>query len=1712
MRLRSLALSLAAIAALSPSAPRAGEAACTLPSSSLADTLLNPSDGEDTEFFVTSGGVPNIALFLDTSESMLRVGPDGAGRTWGSFQVSGTGYGCENAYADAIEFQSSCGRTTWDGETYDATHQYRNAAVVPGASPEYCPSMDRAGRPMDTTRPGFDPDFPDLFARSAVYRDAVVYMPPGTSLAWVAPNAANGTPEVDGWNSNKRNAAASTEADFCSRYADETKKSTCNACLTTKGYFFDGDYLDAWQGRQCASTANCSERGLGTCVKDNGSAPWPENNSPAEKEFSHCRVPQVWFTGNRLDFQPPKFVVAKKAMKDVLAQVKLFRLGVYALDTSGGGASVITGLNPACNQFGGTSQFFNNRNSTRAQIDALTFTTRHAALAESLLDLGHLYATPSLSWFDATYDDATFEDSGGNQASTCFACQKSSVIMVTDGSPTGDGRIPDETFATDAMTEADAKLPTTYAGMAGKNITEIVCPDCETGSEVADPDIAVGNCYGQQLSGACNALGVPIPSYLPRVAWYLHNVDLRTNTETGADGYAHTGKQTLDVYTIGLGVRGKQRGILQNTADAGGGKYYDANGGSDLRRAIDKALEAVNSRSVAFGAASMSTLQASASQGVLVPRFTPSKSAVWDGHLFAFDLWSEFTGGCTVPTSGASNWNNKDYDCDGKCTSVFLREKGSYGTDADGNSVYLPGAFIQEDATGAFVRNDKPNRAPCGNGNKCSECGDPTKNPGVAAVPWWDAGDLLSPLKSDGTDKTSDEATANPDDDGFKPWSARKIYTAIDSTLDGKITSADATILLSDETARVTELLPYLNLQGNDAYCDGIADRLRAAGDTATADAIRPANLSLPNPANKYRTCGQVVIRYVMGADVFDERGCTGFPSSTCTRKNQLGDIFHSSPVEVWPPLPSDGLLCSRGLHPQCLPSLYSASIDGPPKTAGNANAYDDYAKSAAYRHRNKFALVGANDGMLHAILTGVWQDGKDDPRTAPKEDRAPYEGYHDEGTGEELWAFVPPDLLPKLHLLLGSDHQYFVDGTAMVRDVWIDGGLAGQGNGLTAAVAGSASKDRVRQGSEFFTVAVVGERRGGNHYFALDVTDAADSDGAPRFMWLYPQADDRAQLSMGETYADFAPTPPPIGPVRIDAGTPPCTGGAKAFTTGSGANTCFEERWTVFLSGGFDPQYTRGRGVHLIDLGSGDELFDFSQPEGAGGDCTEASDPRCHLNYPVAATVGMMMWGKQNKQLNSVSAEGYFDTATFGDTGGQLWVLRFSDPGKIDAATGKVDNWFGARVFQHGKTASTATTCGTDFCGSQPFFHITANLPLRANGLYRVLAGTGDRYNLLAPTGGVCSPTNLRACILKGCSVTFADGTAPGASFSVDSIGTDSYGMAHAATCSSFDASKWVHDASGPTSAACGAAEMKVRKLRISCPSTAVCNGSTTGELIEKDVAVVCANGLCELAPGTNRGTYVDLKNDTGKKNWFFSIRVFDETGDRQIFSTLADAIDYDKARLSEADLTDLNAYDAGTSGAQLAEASGTGWKYFFDHGFPNPTGNTVKLRVPDGDTFAEFDHYLYRSDERVGSSTAVEAGCTFFNTLQVALPKAAYSTATDCPVNSPCKAGKRQVSYLYGANPGTGGQCLYVDGTLRRSQQTETIVPPHIGKLVAYVASGQVSFGLTSVRIPQGGTNISLGEAQDVTSIVEVLPIDRDLHDCRHAPRNGTAPANCK
>jgi type IV pilus assembly protein PilY1 len=105
-------------------------------------------------------------------------------------------------------------------------------------------------------------------------------------------------------------------------------------------------------------------------------------------------------------------------------------------------------------------------------------------------------------------------------------------------------------------------------------------------------------------------------------------------------------------------------------------------------------------------------------------------------------------------------------------------------------------------------------------------------------------------------------------------------------------------------------------------------------------------------------------------------------------------------------------------------------------------NAYGTFASSKAGRKATVY--VAANDGMLHAI---------------------------DASSGEEMWAYMPSAVLPKLYRLADtnyeSNHQFLVDGAPTVGDIYVPGSPGA-----------------------WKTILVGGQGAGGRSYYALDITD----------------------------------------------------------------------------------------------------------------------------------------------------------------------------------------------------------------------------------------------------------------------------------------------------------------------------------------------------------------------------------------------------------------------------------------------------------------------------------------------------------------------------------------------------------------------------------------------------------------------------------------------
>jgi type IV pilus assembly protein PilY1 len=291
-----------------------------------------------------------------------------------------------------------------------------------------------------------------------------------------------------------------------------------------------------------------------------------------------------------------------------------------------------------------------------------------------------------------------------------------------------------------------------------------------------------------------------------------------------------------------------------------------------------------------------------------------------------------------------------------------------------------------------------------------------------------------------------------------------------------------------------------------------------------------------------------------------------------------LGDIFHSKPVLV-----------------------------GAPSKFYIDQGYREFANANVDRRRVLYA--GANDGTLHAFLTGDWDN------TTGK--------YSLHDTGAELFAYVPYHLLTEIGNYVptaASSHNYFVDSSPRVADVWWDD-----------------NSDGIKQPSEWHTVLISGMRKGGASYFALDITNPPKSttyssyidNNYPRVLWEY--GDDTV---LGETWSE-----PILAKVREKT---------------SVSSTVVLDRFVAIFGGGRSDDLTIGNSLLVVDVKTGSVLKQFTGIDNQiVGSPTVVLDIQGYIRYIFATD----LVGNLYK----------FDFRTVGDAYGSP---RYS-------------NWVGHKIFQ---------------------------------------------------------------------------------------------------------------------------------------------------------------------------------------------------------------------------------------------------------------------------------------------------------------------------------------------------------------------------------------------------------------------------------------------
>jgi len=285
-------------------------------------------------------------------------------------------------------------------------------------------------------------------------------------------------------------------------------------------------------------------------------------------------------------------------------------------------------------------------------------------------------------------------------------------------------------------------------------------------------------------------------------------------------------------------------------------------------------------------------------------------------------------------------------------------------------------------------------------------------------------------------------------------------------------------------------------------------------------------------------------------------------------REWKLADSNHSNPIVVGPP---DRSAVQMG--------------DG----------YQDFMNT--WVDRRKVVIAGANDGMLHCF---------------------------DVLTGEEVWGFIPYNLLPKLKNMWAveqatgerySARDIYVDGSPMVADVYIDADGDASKEWTTILISGQGSG----KGS--------GLGGGTNYYFALDITDPDN----PQPLWEFTHD------LLGETWSV-----PVVGKIRKNG----------------------EDAWLAFMGSGYDnnPSDVVGNVFYAVDAETGEYFWGFYAGE---------VDTSVELGWNIPNTIPC------SPSIVDINQDGHADRVYVADLDGRVWKVDVS----IDYEDS--DSWEGVIIYE---------------------------------------------------------------------------------------------------------------------------------------------------------------------------------------------------------------------------------------------------------------------------------------------------------------------------------------------------------------------------------------------------------------------------------------------
>lgn len=257
----------------------------------------------------------------------------------------------------------------------------------------------------------------------------------------------------------------------------------------------------------------------------------------------------------------------------------------------------------------------------------------------------------------------------------------------------------------------------------------------------------------------------------------------------------------------------------------------------------------------------------------------------------------------------------------------------------------------------------------------------------------------------------------------------------------------------------------------------------------------------------------------------------------------------------------------------------------------------------------------------LHGQPTSITYDGGSDVDSSADDTVKIFIGTNagfihalDAATGEELWSFIPPEMLAiqdELRKNVDGPHVFGVDGriTAWVNDTNNDGDIT------------SAAGDSV--------ILYVPFGRGARSLYAIDVTNANN----PKIVWKIDSST-TGYANLGQTWSK-----PVTGKIKVDG----------------------VEKQVLVMGGGYDTAYDSpsysgaasiGRGVYIVDALTGERILWISSDSSA--DLTIAG-----MNSAIPSDISA---------VDIIGPDRLIDRLYFGDLLGRMWRVDLTNIGRKDA------------------------------------------------------------------------------------------------------------------------------------------------------------------------------------------------------------------------------------------------------------------------------------------------------------------------------------------------------------------------------------------------------------------------------------------------------------